>query len=221
LPDDTAGHLLLDHALPRVLSLSGRILIHASAVVTQGGEAIAFVGPSGHGKSTLAASFYRAGFGLLTDDCLQLDPRNDQVFALSAYPSLRLWSASANALFPDFMDFRSVAHYSSKQQVLLAGDDGSVAQPTPLKAVFVLEDPENVGGSERVRIEPLGGTLAAKAMIDSTFVLDNKDRGRVERMFTQMLFIVRTGLPYYRLAYPRVYEQLDAVQSAVLDVIEG
>src|SRR5262249_8950886 len=53
---DTAHHLLLDQVLPLVLSHTGRLVLHASALDLEG-RGVAFVGSGGVGKSTLAASF--------------------------------------------------------------------------------------------------------------------------------------------------------------------
>ena len=68
-PLETIRHLLLDQVIPLVLSSQGKLVLHASAVATPEG-AIAFIGSTGRGKSTLAASFTKRGFPLLTDDCL-------------------------------------------------------------------------------------------------------------------------------------------------------
>jgi hypothetical protein len=52
-----------------VLSISGNLVLHASAVEVYGG-ALAFIGYSGQGKTTLAALFCAAGYPLVTDDVL-------------------------------------------------------------------------------------------------------------------------------------------------------
>ena len=46
--------------------------LHATAVVVDG-EAVAFLGDCGYGKSTLGAAFLARGFPLLTDDVLALE----------------------------------------------------------------------------------------------------------------------------------------------------
>jgi len=60
---------LLGHALSFALVKQGFEPLHATAVVIEG-KAIAFLGDSGFGKSTLAAAFLDAGHTLLTDDLL-------------------------------------------------------------------------------------------------------------------------------------------------------
>lgn len=59
-PPSTIRHLFLDQVVPLVLSRQGKLVVHASAVLTPSGV-VAFLGHSGWGKSTLAASFAQAG----------------------------------------------------------------------------------------------------------------------------------------------------------------
>ncbi|PRX45626.1 HPr serine kinase-like protein [Prauserella shujinwangii] len=61
------GTLLAVH-----LTLRQHLVLHASAVRV-GGRALAFVGASGMGKSTLAAALCGAGHGLVADDVLRVD----------------------------------------------------------------------------------------------------------------------------------------------------
>ena len=56
IPLHTLHHLLLDQVLPLVLNYRGKEALHGSAVETPYG-ACAFIGVTGTGKSTLAASF--------------------------------------------------------------------------------------------------------------------------------------------------------------------
>jgi hypothetical protein len=55
-----------------LLAMTGRCVLHGSAVDV-GGHGIGFVGPSGQGKSTMAAIFCSAGANLVTDDVLPLE----------------------------------------------------------------------------------------------------------------------------------------------------
>ena len=72
-----------------------RILpLHGSAVVIDH-KAYAFIGDSGHGKSTLASAFIQRGFQLLTDDVIAvtLDTHNIP-YVTPAYPQQKLWQES-------------------------------------------------------------------------------------------------------------------------------
>ena len=72
----TTEHLYLNQVWPLLLSKRGHLVFHAAAVEI-GEHAIAFMGASGRGKSTLAASFAGNGYRLLTDDGLVLQARAD------------------------------------------------------------------------------------------------------------------------------------------------
>ena len=76
----------------------GVIPVHASCVDINGKAAL-FAGPSGVGKSTLAAGFMRRGYSVLADDVTVVQPDGRggyQVFP--SFPRLKLWSRSADAL---------------------------------------------------------------------------------------------------------------------------
>lgn len=95
--EDTAAYLL-GPALAFVLKLRGITCLHASAVAIDG-RAVAFVGPAGAGKSSAAAAFARAGYPVLTDDVAPLHDRGTRFEIQPAYPRVRLWPDSAEALF--------------------------------------------------------------------------------------------------------------------------
>ena len=68
---ESIRHLLLDQVMPRSIAQQGAIVLHASVVLI-GGKAVAFLGDSGWGKSTLATSLHEKGYPLLTDDCVSI-----------------------------------------------------------------------------------------------------------------------------------------------------
>jgi hypothetical protein len=69
----------------------GRVPLHASCVRI-GNQAVAFAGPSGIGKSTLAAAFLRRGHVVLSDDVAVIDPNAvGGPVVWPAFPRLKLW----------------------------------------------------------------------------------------------------------------------------------
>jgi hypothetical protein len=72
--------LLFAQVLPLAAALRGRELFHASAVAIDGG-ALAFVGLSGAGKSSIAAHLVARGAALVTDDVLALSRERGRVLA--------------------------------------------------------------------------------------------------------------------------------------------
>ncbi len=96
-PSADAGieSILICGSLPAaLLAEAGACVLHGSAVQA-GGRAVAFVGGSGGGKSTLAAVLCAAGARLITDDLLRLIVDGDEVRAAAGPPEIRLRPAAA------------------------------------------------------------------------------------------------------------------------------
>ena len=86
--------LFSGNVLSFILTIRGEAVLHASAVDI-GGEALAFVGASGMGKSTMAAVLCAGGARLITDDVLRLDLKDIGVGCHAGLPELRLRQAAA------------------------------------------------------------------------------------------------------------------------------
>ncbi len=97
-PDEVFLTYFLGQVLSHCLLMRGIEPLHATAIVVDGG-AVAFLGDSGDGKSTLAASFLNRGYSLITDDVLVLEFQNDTVLAHPSLPSIKLTPESADAIF--------------------------------------------------------------------------------------------------------------------------
>lgn len=72
-----------------LLGLAGHAVLHASTVEV-GGAALAFVGNSGMGKSTLAALLCAGGARLITDDLLRVEANGDGYHCFPGTSELRL-----------------------------------------------------------------------------------------------------------------------------------
>jgi len=88
---------LLGPVLALILHQRGLLVIHAS-VVARGDGAIAFLGKSGWGKSTIAAALHAKGYDLVTDDvaAIQIDQAEPSV--LPGFPQVKLWPQAATLL---------------------------------------------------------------------------------------------------------------------------
>ena len=73
VPEWRWQRLMFAQVLPLAAALHGLPLVHASAVAL-GGRALAFVAPSGTGKTSVAAHLVARGASLLTDDALAVEP---------------------------------------------------------------------------------------------------------------------------------------------------
>ena len=121
-----------------VLRQRGLLVLHGSGVARDGG-AVGFIGDSGWGKSTLAASLVDRGWQLLTDDLLVvggLHPDGTPT-AIPTHPSMRL---SAEAV--ERVDAADVSHGQAHALTTKVRVDQAAAfsdRPVPLRHVFVLD----------------------------------------------------------------------------------
>lgn len=217
---DSIRHLFLDQVLPLVLNLRGTEALHATSVLTEFGVC-AFGGPTGLGKSTLAADFMRAGCAVLSDDCLALQRRGDGIFAVPAYAGVRLWDDAKQAIFGSVEPSSSVAQYTSKSRVVLKTQGYFPHEPQRLTRVYSLVEADDAppGNSLAPMIEPLTAGAALMELIELTFRLDISDRAMLRRQF-RFLEQVASTVPVRRLRMPKNFSQLGAVRAAILADLE-
>lgn len=220
IPAQTIRHLLLDQVLPLVLSQRGSLVLHASAVVTSQG-AIAFVGATGRGKSTLAASFsVHHGFPLMTDDCLLLHERAGQVISTPSYPGVRLWGDAVATLFEAELVLADVAHYSAKKR--LTPDIGRLpfrTDPIPLRRMYFLDPPAEKDRGTIV-IDRLSPRETFMELVAYAFKLDIADQALLRREFDSFSRVAALPLGY-RLAFPRDFTRLADVRAAIVDHLDA
>lgn len=216
LPDETVRHLLLDQVLPRLLSHQGRLMLHASAVLTPGGL-IAFLGDTGWGKSTLAAGLVQPGVALITDDCLYVREIDGALYGIPAYTGLRLLPDSLDFLYPKSPELLAFAHYSDKKRLVVehAMIDHK-NDPLPLLALFILSRPQDSIDNDRVVIEPLSSVETLVALTRHSFKLDFTDKLGISSSFLRLGEMSRL-IPAFSLRYPRRPSFLKHVTEAVLD----
>lgn len=92
--------LVLAQVLPLAAVLRGYEVLHASAVAL-GGSAVAFLGASGTGKTTLATRIVARGAALVTDDVLAIEVSDDGVRAHRGGTVARIDPGELRALTPD------------------------------------------------------------------------------------------------------------------------
>jgi hypothetical protein len=215
IPLETIRHLFLDQVLPLILSQRGKLVLHASAVAVADG-AIAFVGKTGLGKSTLAASFLKAGFPLLTDDCLLLEEREGRLLVQPSYPGLRLWDDVLDALPEPLAGLAPVAHYTDKKRLVLNNRQPRFITGQPLlRSVYFLAASEEAGARLELAITPLHPRVAFMELLSHAYKLDIRDQAMLRKEFDILGRIVALPL-FYRLAFPRDLSLLSTVQQAIL-----
>ena len=151
---------LVGRILPWAAVLRGYEAFHASAVAI-GGRAVAFVGDTGAGKTSLALRLVASGAEFLTDDVLAVEA--------GAHGVLGHAGAGIASVRPAERDAMPAATWDSLGTVL--GESGKTyvalpvaGEPRPLAAIYFLR------GDEGARIEPLP-TPDPRLLLASTFVL--------------------------------------------------
>lgn len=142
----------------------GLIPLHANAIVVQG-EAVAFAGPTGAGKSTLAAYFLSRGHQLLCDDicAVSLDD-NGRPLAWPGPPRVKLWRDAVAIFGHDSERLERVVDQRDKFHLPFARDIGHA--PFPLRRLYVLGTHET---ESEVSFSRLRGASAIEAIAAQTY----------------------------------------------------
>jgi hypothetical protein len=211
LPVDTLRHLLLDQVLPLALSHRGRLLLHASAVHVPGVGALAFAGPTGRGKSTLAAALASRGGRILSDDCMAIDRQAGVMHVLPAYPGLRLWLDGPSRPLRRGTIASRVAHYTRKRRV----NGGALLfhrQPSPLRALFLVSERAETGPA--VTFRRCGAAARLIGLVRHAYLLDIEDRDQLVRAFDGLSSIA-TSVPVLRLRVRHGHGRLPRVAETI------
>jgi hypothetical protein len=186
-------HFLVDQVAALAWSLESTVL-HASSVAIDGRALVAFAGPGGAGKSTLATALARHGHAIASDDALQVRVTDAGVRAVPAYPGVRLWNDSeaevAAGLAGDGRP-EAVAKQRFNRGLPFSGEG-------TLVRLYVL-DPAPASAT---RFERLTGRDAVVELVRQTYRLALDDRQALAREFAALAEVAaRVGC--WRLSYPR------------------
>jgi hypothetical protein len=154
---------LLGSALGGILHQRGLLPLHANAIEIDG-RAVAFMGHSGAGKSTMAAWFLDRGSRVLADDvCVVTMDESGRPFAHRGIPRLRLWREAIEVSGRAVEDYELSFDDMDKYNVPTPRPDD--AGPLPLDHVYLLRKAE--GGASGIR--RLEGVEAVDALVANTY----------------------------------------------------
>ena len=213
--DESLQHFLLDQVIPRTLGQLGSTIVHASAVrPCDSDTVIAFVGSSGAGKSTMAASFINDSGAVLADDCLMLDVMSKQVVGIPVYPGSHLWTDSAISLFPQVVDAPLAGSRMHKQRF---SDRAYRSKPEPVGVDMLISlEAHNDEDNKTIILEPITGYAAIMVLIKRVFFLDPGELHNIATLFAKIAALLNSGLRVYRLRYPHDYVYLPTIRQRVL-----
>lgn len=206
---DTIDHFADDHVAPRIIAADGTLVLHGSATVV-GSRMAAFLGETGSGKSTFAASMHAAGHRLLGDDAVVIGEDGGTLWGESVYPSLRLYRESIDQVFRESVATSAMAFYSDKLHV--AADDLGRPEPEqyPLGAIFFLTE-----GGTGATLEPVYPSDACMALVENSFALDPFDRASAVQRMAQAARLA-AAVPCYELIYPHDFAKLGEARAQVI-----
>jgi hypothetical protein len=188
----------------------GVSVLHASAV-TDGPRAVAFCGPTGIGKSTLAAALCSAGCQFVSDDVLavRLDSANRPTVTPDAR-RLKLHEPSVTAL--GLSERREGTVRRKLEKYYVAPPGAAVAAAVPLGAIYVLLEDNRLDVPQIERLEKLTGALVLQR---------NGYRPRLARAMARtgnpvaMTAAILQHAPVYRLTRPSGLKQLSQLVEAL------
>jgi hypothetical protein len=198
--DDTLRHVLVDFILPLVMTHRGELVLHASGVLSARG-AFLFTARSGSGKSTIAAALAARGARVVADDAIALREDGNGLVAIGAYSGLRLW--------PDILE----SSHPDKRRIHPGNSAIPFAEaPVHVAGIYVL-DPSPSGP---IRIDPLPPREAVMAIVSNAYVLDCRDRDRLEQQLDRVVGCAR-AVPVSRLAFPHDASRLDELCQLLVE----
>ena len=132
---------LLGRVFGTLLHQRGKLVLHGSAISMNRG-AVAFIGKSGSGKSTVAAYLCAKGYSLVADDLVVIDSAGAAPVVYPAFPQLNIWPDVAKSLGYDANELPFVGPNENKRAVHL-GSNFSLS-PIPLRRIYVLDRAKHV-----------------------------------------------------------------------------
>jgi hypothetical protein len=211
--EDTATYLL-GPVMGFVLLLRGMHCLHASAVDLDG-QAVALVGPAGAGQSTTAAAFSNLGFGVLSDDVVTLAGGRGEITVYPAYPCVRLWAESAQALFGSADALPLLTPNWDKRYLDLAGDTHrfqSVA--LPLAAIYLLG--QRSGDATAPRVEPVAPQAAMIELVGNAYAPRLKEKAARAAEFEVLTGLIET-VPVRRAIPNADLSRVDRLCEVILE----
>jgi hypothetical protein len=127
---------VLGPVLAVLLRQRGHLLLHASAVAVAD-EAVLFLGSSGWGKSTMAATLHARGHALVTDDIAVLRFEEGCPTVFPGFPQLKLWPEALVSLGDDPEKLpRWNPHLEKRAR---SASHKFPSTPLPIKRIYVLD----------------------------------------------------------------------------------
>jgi hypothetical protein len=159
---DAVRLFLLSSVIGAVLHQRGLLPLHASAVEVRG-RGVILMGPSGVGKSTLAAALAKRGHHVLSDEITAITLREGQPYVLPAFPQLNIWADAAKRLGQELGTLRRVRGGLEKYALPLG--QSYCDSPVSVARAYVL----TTTNTSELKTERLKGMAKLTAVVAHTY----------------------------------------------------
>jgi len=206
---------LLGSAFGLLCHQRGWLPLHACCVEI-GGRAVAFAGPSGIGKSTLAAAFVRQGYRLLADDVTVVDARAPGGPAvIPTFGRIKLWRDTLDALK---MPTDGLERCRARMEKFQLPVDARFQPATlPLATIHLLD---RVTDARLADLSPLIGLQAVEALLGNVYRRRAGERmGKRPQMLRAMHRLLT--VPILSLRYAQGLRQLEQTVVRIAAYHEG
>ena len=210
---ELARWMVLGPVLALALEESGHVCLHGSAVAL-GDEAVAFIAPKHHGKSTIAVALTAAGAALISDDTLAISTRPSP--AVRPGPgTVRLWDDAARELRIDTLCVRITKGVKTTATGFARAAIRSDA--TRLAAVYVMaprspDDERRLTDRSRLTTTAAMIAMARHAKLPDPLVGFERAGRRLRGVAD-----IASAVPVYTLHLARGFEHLPTAVDRLLD----
>ncbi|QAY78470.1 HPr kinase/phosphorylase [Sphingosinicella sp. BN140058] len=198
LSDELFWYLAVTNAVGVAGYQRGLFPVHGSGVMFPSGM-VAFVGPSGAGKTSLTAGMVLRGHPLFADDLCLIRPEGGTYVTGKGAPELRLLRDAADALGWDRE--RSIGHQPTRDKFAFVQDDSGIDE-APVRAVVELAFEDGPPRLERLGgVAPFAVLVAAIRLRMGLHLFPRALRPAAFDLVSRMA----REIPVYRFTRPRDY----------------
>ncbi len=197
--------------LPLALSYQGAVTLHGAAVAVNG-EAVALLGTSGTGKSTLSASLHALGHPLMADDLVAVWLRSGAPVVEWGAGHVRLDETSTDLVAKRMGDSLRIDPDYDKTRVTLRTEQAT--DGIPLRTIYLLNrvDADLLERPETAEIPAIESLPAMMQGLSNSTILDRERKAEQFRMVTEMV----GRAPVKQLRYPSDLDRIGEVCDLII-----
>jgi preprotein translocase subunit Sss1 len=201
---------ILGSAFSVLLQQRGFLVLHASAAIIEG-QAIAFIGSSGAGKSTTASAFMQRGYSVITDDVLAIQFSAGHPTVIPSYPVIKLLPDAVKALGNEAEDLPLL--YRSSRKRIQEFEYAHLEAAYPLRKIYAL----SIG--ERHEIEALSATETLFTLVNQSRAVKNLIDSDAKKLhFQQCAELAKTQCVFRLNRKPGLDELAEIVKLVEIDL---